>query len=86
MEKNVWILNKNKTELIQMQRVINNKGSLRAFCALSGETLNQFVLREKKDANSFNRPSLIVLDYETEVLEEFASFYFLQKKDLQNRK
>ena len=81
MEKNVWILNKNKTELIQMQRVINNKGSLRAFCALSGETLNQFVLREKKDANSFNRPSLIVLDYETEVLEEFASFYFLQKND-----
>lgn len=75
MEKNVWVINDNRTELIRLQQIINASGSMRAVCIKNHENLKRII--EKNEKINDGRPSVILIDYETEKREGFAySEYF----------
>lgn len=76
MEKNIWLLNNNKNELIDSQNKINADGSMRTICFLKYESVEAAVKRQDYDES--RRPSLIILDYDTEVDEDFKTMTYLQ--------
>ena len=80
MEKNVWILDRDKKELIDAQRTINANGGLRAFCMLSSEAVRNAIEREDGNAIPANSPSLILLDYDTEKDADFHTLQLLQEQ------
>ncbi len=79
MEKIVWVISDNKAEMITTQRMINSTGSMRAVCLLSFSAV-QKVIQENGTASRFATPSLILLDYEMSLLEDFTILYFLKKQ------
>lgn len=85
MKKNIWLLNNDKRELIEAQRRVNAKGGLRAFCMLSYEAVEAAICRQQEYVNMEqseyeNMPSLVILDYKSEVLEQFRTLKLLQNK------
>lgn len=79
MEKNIWILNNNKNELVEAQHLINEDGALRAICMLSYKSVIKAMDRLRNEDFSI-RPSLILIDYETEKKEEFRTLSILCDK------
>ncbi len=76
MEKNIWVITDNRTDALSAQRGINATGSMRAVCVLSYEAL------EKLLSSGNNMPSLIVIDYEMSVNEEFRSLSLVKCKSI----
>ncbi|MGN0437038.1 MAG: adenylate/guanylate cyclase domain-containing protein [Lachnospiraceae bacterium] len=79
MEKIVWVISNNKEEMISTQRLINSTGSMRAVCLLSFSAVQKVAL-ENVSTSRFATPSLILLDYEMSLLEDFTILYFLKKQ------
>ncbi len=87
MEKIIWVIGSNRTEMIETQRQINSTGSMRAFCMLSFEAVEKAV--EKANASKgtqlrsqISTPSLVVLDYEVACQEEFKLLLFLKNQQV----
>ena len=76
MEKSVWVINDNRTELIELQRIINESGSMRAVCIRNHENLQKVI--DKNKANQDERPAAVVIDYETGKREKFDYSGFLE--------
>ena len=68
MERNIWVIHKNKQEIILLQQVINQTGGLRAFCMLTKEMVHRGIEKYTKGDKKI-APSLIVMDYDTVILE-----------------
>ncbi len=82
MEKIIWVIGNNRTEMIDAQRQINSTGSMRAVCLLSFEAVERAAIAQNKGEHSRIRtPSLIVMDYQMAVSEEFQSLSFLKKQE-----
>lgn len=80
MEKNVWVYNNNKNELLDMQHLINIKGSLRAFCMLKKEVLENAIAKCHSSFEAYNRPSFILLDYDAAKNDDFFVLEIIQKE------
>lgn len=76
MEKNIWIISKDKIELMKIQSMINSIGSLRAFCVLGYSGLINIFDRLEEV-----RPSMIIVDYDYEKINDFSSWKALSLKD-----
>ncbi|MBE5963449.1 MAG: adenylate/guanylate cyclase domain-containing response regulator [Lachnospira sp.] len=76
MEKNIWVITDNKKDALSAQRGINATGSMRAICVLSYEALEKLLSPCK------NMPSLIVIDYEMSIKEEFRSLSLVKCKQI----
>lgn len=76
MEKSVWVINDNRTELIELQRIINASGSMRAVCIRNHENLQKVIDKNKADQDE--RPAAVVIDYETGKREKFDYSGFLE--------
>ncbi len=74
MEKDIWVISNNREEILTAQRGINSTGSMRARCVLSYEALERLLFPCKY------MPSIIILDYEMSVEEEFRSLTLLKKQ------
>lgn len=72
MEKDIWVIADNKSDMLEAQRSINATGSMRAICILSYGALERLLFPCK------NMPSLIVLDYEMSKKEGFKSLSLLK--------
>lgn len=82
MEKIIWVVGNNRTEMIEAQRQINSTGSMRAFCLLSYEAVEKAAVSQTKDKYSrISTPSLIVVDYTMAEQEEFRSLSYLKKQE-----
>lgn len=79
MEKIVWVISNDKEEMIMTQRLINSTGSMRAVCLFSFSAVQKVAL-ENVGTSRFATPSLILLDYEMSLLEDFTILYFLKKQ------
>lgn len=64
MEKTIWVIGNNRSEMIEAQRRINASGSMRTFCILSKEALERAVsVLADKESGHESTPSLVILDY-----------------------
>lgn len=79
MEKNIWIVNSNKSELIEAQRLINADGGMRAFCMLTYEAVVKAVQCQQSQQTSDRMPSLILMDYDTAEQEEYRTLKYIQE-------
>lgn len=80
MEKIIWVVGNKKEDMISAQRAINAAGSMRAICMLSLSAVQKMVV-EHTTASRFATPSLIILDYEMLLLEDFAILSFLNSQE-----
>lgn len=82
MEKSIWIIGNERKEIIEAQRAINSTGSMRAVCMLSFAAIEKTVQSQKDGMESrITTPSLIILDYEMSVEEDFLSLSYLKKQE-----
>lgn len=65
MEKIIWTIGNDRLEMIDLQRKINNSGSMKAACMLTFKALSMAV-ESGLSQGVGQTPSLIILDYETE--------------------
>lgn len=79
LEKIVWVISNNRADMIAAQRSINSTGSMRAVCLLSFSAVQKVII-EDVSTSRFSTPSLILLDYEMSLLEDFTILYFLKKQ------
>lgn len=79
MEKIIWLIGNNKNDMIKAQRSINSTGSMRAMCLLSFGAV-QRAIPEGDNTSRFSAPSLIILDYEMSVLEDYVILSFLKRQ------
>lgn len=71
MEKIIWVIGNNRSEMIDIQRKINAAGSMRAVCMLSFDALQFTVTQRLMESNGGEVfPSLIVVDYDLCKAEE----------------
>lgn len=77
MERNVWVINDNKPELLRIQQKINSSGGMRVICLASFVAVQKAIDRSSGEMLPMNRPSLIIVDYKMEVNEEFKSLNLL---------
>ncbi len=77
MKKDIWVLCSVREDVIEVQRRINSRGGMRAFCMLSIGTLQKSVDRI---ALTGEYPSLLIADYETGKAEEFQSLRLLMSQ------
>lgn len=87
MEKIIWVIGSNRTEMIEAQRQINSTGSMRAFCMLSFEAVEKAVEKASVSQSvqvrsQISIPSLIVLDYDVASKEEFKLLLFLKNQQV----
>lgn len=80
MEKNIWVLDNQKEELIEAQRLINEGGGMRAFCMRSFESVKKAYERHLANPQATNMPSLIILDYDSQVEEEFQALNMIKQQ------
>lgn len=73
MEKNIWVITDNRTDMLHAQRSINSATSMRANCILTFEALEKYATAGK------NLPSLILMDYEMAQREDFRSLTCINK-------
>ena len=78
MEKNIWVLNENKVELSEIQQKLNATGALRTFCMLSGYAMKLMIDKCDDEDETYNRPSLIIYDYQTSEEEDFKTLNMVQ--------
>ena len=64
--KTIWVIGRDKKEMIEAQRAINSEGSMRAMCILSNEVLHKAMSNTDEMGVLKNTPSLIILDYDKE--------------------
>ena len=76
MEKTIWVIGNNKAEMLDAQRAINSDGSMRAVCILSGKALE----RAGNDPTAVSEVSLIILDLEMSMEENFESLGVIMSK------
>lgn len=74
MEKIIWVIADNRTDMLEAQRSINSRGSMRAICILSFEALQRML------TSATNMPSLIMIDYDMSVKEEFKSLSLVKEQ------
>lgn len=74
MEKSIWVIADNRTDMLEAQRSINSTGSMRAICILSSEALDKVLQPDR------SMPSLIILDFEMSQKEEFKSLSLLKEQ------
>lgn len=79
MEKIIWVITNNREDMIMAQRSINSTGSMRAVCLLSFGAVQKAVT-DHEASSRFATPSLILMDYETSVSEDFAILTFLKRQ------
>ena len=60
--KTIWVIGRDKKEMIEAQRAINSEGSMRAMCILSNEVLHKAMSNTDEMGVLKNTPSLIILD------------------------
>ncbi|MCI5640314.1 MAG: adenylate/guanylate cyclase domain-containing protein [Lachnospiraceae bacterium] len=81
MEKIVWVIGSDRLEMIEAQQRINAAGSMRALCLLSFDAVKKAAqAQERGEQSRISTPSLIVLDYQTEKQEDFASLQLLREQ------
>lgn len=81
MEKIIWVVGGDRREMIEAQRRINSTGSMRAFCLLSYKALCDAADRQSvREHSRISTPSLIILDYEMSVQEDFRSLSFVKNQ------
>lgn len=71
MEKEIWIIDRDKDTVMDLQRQINNKGGMRAVCLMSKAAVEKAVATQKM-------PSLILLDFENEQRENYQTLQVLK--------
>ncbi|MBO5238383.1 MAG: adenylate/guanylate cyclase domain-containing response regulator [Lachnospiraceae bacterium] len=82
MEKIIWMIGNNRNEMIEAQRHINSTGSMRAYCMLSFKAVEKSVLAQSKGEYSrISTPSLIVIDYDMAVMEDYKSLSYIKKQE-----
>lgn len=74
MEKNIWIISSNKKELVETQGAVNGGGTFRTIAMLSHQSVEKAIEREDIDI----RPSVIILDYDTEKECGFKALEIIQ--------
>lgn len=76
MEKTIWVLEKERDDMLDIQRKINAFGSMRSLCILSSNALkNTIEKRLDDDENSLSSPSLILANYQ--IVSEEESILFM---------
>lgn len=81
MEKVIWVMGSDRQELLEVQRSVNSMGSMRALCLLSIEALERAIQKQNELSDvRIGMPSLIVVDYETMVAENFVSLSLLKNQ------
>ena len=81
MEKIIWVIGGDKQEIVEAQRRINSTGSMRALCMLSFDAVEKVVTDEnRKEPSRITTPSLIILDYETELEGDFYTLSYLKSQ------
>lgn len=81
MEKIIWVISSNKAEIIEAQRRINAKGSMRTLCMLSFDAVCKAVAsRYHQESSRISTPSLLILDYDSEKQKEFETLYYLKEQ------
>ena len=88
MERNIWVINDNKSELVMIQQKINSSGGVRAICLPSCGAVKKAMDRNANartgiagsgsDIMPMNRPSLIIVDYNTEEREQYESYRLIE--------
>lgn len=78
MEKIIWIMEKERNNLLDIQRKINAHGGMRAMCILSAEALLKTIRERISQEGNNSIPSLILIDYaiineNEEVLQQLKS-------------
>ncbi len=68
MERNIWVINTNKLELMDMQNTLNASGSLRAYCVPGCKGVVSLIKRFDEV-----RPSVVLMDYDTQRNEKFSA-------------
>lgn len=79
MEKQIWVIGSDRREMLEAQRRINSTGSMRALCMLSFAAVKRAVENSSQEAAiGGSMPSLVIMDYQTAVEEDFQSVSFLK--------
>lgn len=83
MERNIWVINDNKSELVNIQHKINSSGGMRTICFNSCAAVKKAIDRNAMNVQAdgimaVNRPSLIVMDYRTEQREQYESYKMIE--------
>lgn len=82
MEKIIWVISTNKAEIIEAQRRINAKGSMRTLCMLSFDAVCKAVAsRYHQETSRISTPSLLILDYDSEKQTDFETLYYLKEQE-----
>ncbi len=71
MEKIIWVIGNKREDMIDAQRSINSTGSMKAVCILSVAALHSVFEQGRL-------PSLIILDYEMSVEEQFETLQLIK--------
>lgn len=78
MKRSVWLICNRRNVLVDVQRQINSNEGLKAYCFFSMEALSDGAQRIEEDVR-YESPSLILVDYETDVETNFSCVHFLHK-------
>ena len=79
MEKVIWVLEKYRENLLNMQRKINAFGGMRAMCISSEAMLEKAVDKYLNQGDSLSTPSLILVDYR--MIEETSDILEMLKSN-----
>lgn len=71
MKKIIWVLEKQRENMIDIQRKINAQGSMGALCMFSVDALKKNMDGRMHQESNISRPSLILIDYEF-IKEDFS--------------
>lgn len=63
MEKIIWIMEKERANMLDIQRKINAFGGMRAMCILSAQALQKTIEERLNQGSSLSNPSLILIDH-----------------------
>lgn len=78
MKKVIWVISSDKSTLADAQRHINEGGGMKAYCLASYEAVARAVKRLAEYGKDQDLPSLIIADYETGLIDDFAAVCFLK--------
>ncbi len=81
MEKLIWVIGKNRKEMIEIQRQLNAVGSMRTFCMLSAEAVEKATVAQGRgEASRISTPALIIVDYQMAQEEELRPLSFIKNQ------
>ncbi len=74
MRRAVWVVGRDRKQMLELQRQVNSTGSMKALCMLSMEAVERALcLVKEQPENPMYDPSLILLDYDVEKGEGFRT-------------